>query len=319
MTDRLNPIESIMLRAGQDPTLRMTVGALLMLDRSPGAGALEEHVVAAAKRTPRLRRRPDDAGASRLRPAWNEDEELDVRHHVRSVTMARGSPRQLLDLLAMFDAMSFDPDRPPRDITLVEGSGGFGAALYLRAHHVVIDGMGGLRLLGALLDEREWPRTMRSERLYRRDDGDNGRADAPSRKAGTITIDLAKATRPVRRRVSAAREVDLAGVAVRGIQRALDVANPVSRQVMVTGGPLSPLFDDQSSMSRFELCRSRTRDTRRPRSAAAATICSSRSPQPASGCTTNGWGRPVASCGWRRLLCRAARRKSAGTGSSPRA
>ena len=33
----------------------------------------------------------------------------------------------------------------------------------------------------------------------------------------------------------------------------LDVANSVARQVMVTGGPLSPLFVDHSMMSRFEI------------------------------------------------------------------
>jgi hypothetical protein len=73
------------------------------------------------------------------------------------------------------------------------------------------------------------------------------------RRPGTITIDLTKATRPIRLRVDAVREVELLDTAVHGMQRALDVANSVSRQVMVTGGPLSPLFDDHSMISRFEV------------------------------------------------------------------
>jgi hypothetical protein len=68
-----------------------------------------------------------------------------------------------------------------------------------------------------------------------------------------VTIDLTKATQPLRRRVNAARDVDALDTVVRGLQRGLDVANSVSRQVMVTGGPLSPLFDDHSMMSRFEV------------------------------------------------------------------
>jgi diacylglycerol O-acyltransferase len=252
MADRLSPIESIMWRAGRDPTLRMTVGALIFLDHSPGSRGLEEHIASVAERTPRLRRRPDDVSGLHLRPAWIEDDALDVPHHVRSLAMAHGSRRQLLDLVAMFDAVAFDPDRPPWDVTLVEGFDGGGAALYFRAHHVVTDGLGGLRLLGALLDETEWPRAIRRNRA-RAFASDEARDRTPDRPTGTITIDVKRAIRPLRRSADAARELDLAGFAVRGVQHALDIANSVSRQVMVTGGPLSPLFDDQSSMSRFEL------------------------------------------------------------------
>lgn len=241
-----------MWRAGRDPALRMTVGAVVRLDHSPGVDALEKHIAAAAKRAPRLRRRPDIPNASRLRPLWLEDEELDVNHHVRSVAIALGGTRQLLDLAAMFDAMAFDPDHPPWDITLIEGLEDGRAALYLRAHHVVTDGMGGLRLLGALLDESEWPGQLHTERSLRVRKHESAE-EARERRAGTFTIDLTKAARPLRRGVDAARDISLFDTAVRGLQQALDVANSVSRQVMVTGGPLSPLFEEQSSMSRFEL------------------------------------------------------------------
>jgi diacylglycerol O-acyltransferase len=252
MSERLSPIEAIMWRAGRDPALRMTVGAVVLLDHSPGADALEKHVAAAAARTPRLRRRPDTPSAPRARPLWLEDDELDVHHHVRSVAIALGGTRQLLDLASMFDAMAFDPDHPPWDLTLIEGLENGRAALYLRAHHVLTDGIGGLRLLGALLDEQEWPGTLRAERKLR------VRREAPDeerrpRRTGTVTIDLTKATRPLRRGVDAARDVSVLDTAVRGVQHALDLANSVSRQVMVTGGPLSPLFEEQSSTSRFEL------------------------------------------------------------------
>ena len=37
MADRLSPMEAIMWRVGQDATLRMTVGALVILDRTADA------------------------------------------------------------------------------------------------------------------------------------------------------------------------------------------------------------------------------------------------------------------------------------------
>jgi hypothetical protein len=53
--------------------------------------------------------------------------------------------------------------------------------------------------------------------------------------------------------MSRAREAETLDAAVRLFQRALEVANSVSRQVLVTGGALSPLFDDRSMMSRFDV------------------------------------------------------------------
>ena len=35
MSDTLSPIETVMWRVGHDPTLRMTVGDLMLLDRAP--------------------------------------------------------------------------------------------------------------------------------------------------------------------------------------------------------------------------------------------------------------------------------------------
>ena len=52
---------------------------------------------------------------------------------------------------------------------------------------------------------------------------------------------------------NAARDVRPTETAVRGVQRALDVANSVSRQLMVTGGPLSSRPATRSLFSRFEV------------------------------------------------------------------
>jgi hypothetical protein len=46
--------------------------------------------------------------------------------------------------------------------------------------------------------------------------------------------------------------VDPVDAVVRGVQRSLDVANSVSRQVVVTGGRMSPLSPSRSMNSRFE-------------------------------------------------------------------
>jgi WS/DGAT/MGAT family acyltransferase len=257
MNEHLSSIESIMWRVGKDPTLRMTVGALMIFDRSPTRAALKDRLVAAAERAPRLRQRPDDPTFTRMRPAWIDEPELDAEHHLRSVAIASpGSLRQALDLVALLEPVPFDPERPPWDCTLIEGLEDGRAALYLRAHHVVTDGLGGIRLAGAFLDERGWPAGLQAPRVQSDRAAERRKSkEEPisERRRGTITIDLTKATRPLGYRVHAARDVDALDTVVRGFQRALEVANSVSRQMMVTGGPLSPLFDDQSMVSRFEM------------------------------------------------------------------
>ena len=235
MDDRLSPIEAIMWKAGQDPTLRMTVGVVMVLDRAPSYDSLVDRFAAVMKCSPRLQSRPGDPSFAHAAPLWVEDNALDAEHHVRTAAVSRpGSLRQLLDLVGLLESVPFDPDRPPWDGTLIEGLEGDRAALYIRAHHVVTDGLAGLRLAGRFLDGGE---------IDVRDE----KAPASGRRSGIATIDLTKALRPLQVAVATARDPEPVSVIVRGLQGVLDVATSVSRQVVITGGSLSPLLVDHSA------------------------------------------------------------------------
>ena len=102
MTDRLSPMEAIMWRVGQDATLRMTLGAVVILDRPP--------TLRGPVRAPRLRRRRRAAAAPPTRrpdgPCGPGRRGSRIptrrpRHHLRSLSIAApGSMRQVLDLVA---------------------------------------------------------------------------------------------------------------------------------------------------------------------------------------------------------------------------
>jgi WS/DGAT/MGAT family acyltransferase len=274
MDERLTSIEAIMWRAGQDSALRMTIGNLMLLDRLPDRAALELRLTEAADRAPRLKQRPDDPTLVRSRPAWVEDADYDGRHHLRVAAVpSPGDQRQLLDLLALLEPSPFDPNHSPWDATLIEGLADGRAAVYLRAHHTLTDGMGGTSLVASLLDDEpvaEAPEPAAAPAVAAGADDDaasvNGLDVLPDgsigRRPGTVTVtldltraagDLTRAAGVAMDAVASARNVDPFDTVVRAVQKSLDTASSVSRQVVVAGGPLSPLPAARSAASRFEV------------------------------------------------------------------
>ena len=228
-----------MWRVGHDPTLRMAVGYLMVLGAQPSRVELVERLGMAAELEPRLYRRPEEAGVPGVRPAWVDDDEFDPQHHVRVMAVpAPGDLRSALDLVGVLAALSFDSGRPPWDATIIEGLAGGRTLVYLRAHHVLTDGFGGLRLAGLLMDEE--PRAAPIETVEAKPQ-DAEESDETSPRPGTITIDLAGLVRPVVSGVAAARQIDPVSAVARRVQRGVDVASSVSRQMLVMGGPLSSL------------------------------------------------------------------------------
>jgi diacylglycerol O-acyltransferase len=256
-SQRLSSIEAIMWRIGHHAPLRMTVGNLMVLDKPPTREALLERLTAAAEQAPRLRQRPHDASRLRNRPAWVDDDDFDASHHLRTVAVpSPGGQRELLDVVALLEPAPFDPDRPPWDVTVFEGLERDRGALYLRAHHALTDGMGGISLISSLLDEPRWPAVTAPEPAEPTEPGAEAVPPVVSsrRRPGTVTvtIDLTRAAGAATN-AAAALNVDPLDAVVRGVQRSLDVADSVSRQVVVTGGPLSPLPAARSSISRLEV------------------------------------------------------------------
>jgi len=224
----------------------MTVGIVMVLDRSPSYDALAERFAAVMKSSPRLRMRPGNDSFAHACPAWVEEEVLDATQHLRTVAVSSpGSLRRLLDLVGLLEPLPFDARRAPWEGTLIEGLEDGRAALYLRAHHIVADGLAGLRLASRFLDRDEIDVCEHID--LREAEG----AIAGRRPGGAI--DLTNALRPLQVVVSAARVPETVNGIVRGVQGLAEIAASVSRQVVVTGGSLSPLLVDHSTTTQFEV------------------------------------------------------------------
>src|SRR5215472_15486888 len=190
-----------MWRVGNDTTLRMTVGTLMMLDRKPSREAIVERLARAAALAPALRKRPDDPTHLRRRPAWIDCDGFNAGDYLRTMTVpSHGDRRQVLDFVELIEPLPFDPARSPWDVTLIDGLEGERAALYLRAHHVVADGLGGISLLRLLLDEQGRAKGTTKPRAPTQPAAN----PATTRRPGTVTIDLRSAMRPLAGGVDAA-------------------------------------------------------------------------------------------------------------------
>jgi diacylglycerol O-acyltransferase / wax synthase len=251
--DTLTSIEAIMWELGHEPTMRMTVGDLMILDRPPAHAALVARLAAAADDAPRLWQRPVVLGRMNRRPVWVDEPDFDPGEHVRRVAIpAPGDQRQVLDLITLLEPAPFDPERSPWDVTVIEGLEGGRGALYLRAHHVLTDGRGGVSLVNLLLDEARRPSPVTVEPALEATDA-GGLRDRV-RRPGTITmsIDLTRAARPVATGVTAALHARPLDAVARGAQQTLDLASSITRQLVVTGGRLSPLPPVRSMSSYFD-------------------------------------------------------------------
>ncbi len=257
MSDELSPIEAIMWRVGQTGSLRMTVGAVMILDRLPDRDLLLERLRFAGAHAERLTQRPGGQPSLRSRPSW-VSAPLASEHQLRTLAVSPpGTMREVLDLVGLLESVPFDPERSPWDVTLIDGLEDGKGAIYLRAHHVLTDGIGGIRLIGLLLDESAWPKDPLMPPPRPAPHPQAVPDPVEPRRPGTITfsatLDGPEIVGRALAGINSARDVDPVESAVHGVQWALDVANSVSRQLMVTGGPLTSRPTTRSMLSRFEV------------------------------------------------------------------
>lgn len=92
------------------------------------------------------------------RPYWVDDDRFELRYHVRESALPKpGGTSQLLELAGRLHERPLDMNRPLWETYLVTGLEGGRVALITKTHHVVIDGVSGMEMLGALVDLEPGP------------------------------------------------------------------------------------------------------------------------------------------------------------------
>jgi len=138
-----------------DPELRSTVVGVAWLDSAPAWDDLVRRLERATREVPQFRRRPVEVPGRLATPRWTTDPHFDVAWHLRRVDVPTPhSTNEVLGLAALAAMSGFDRSRPLWEFTLVEGLQGGRAALVMKMHHSLTDGIGGVQLSLALFDEQ---------------------------------------------------------------------------------------------------------------------------------------------------------------------
>ncbi|HET6874617.1 MAG TPA: wax ester/triacylglycerol synthase domain-containing protein, partial [Acidimicrobiales bacterium] len=160
---QLAPGDAFMLYTEQ-PGSPNHIGSLGIFDPSTAPGGrvtFEELVDYMAKRIhlgKAFRRRLVRVPMDLADPWWVEDANFDMEYHLRHTALpSPGNWQQLCALVGRLHSRPLDLTRPPWESWMIEGlndipgvpPGSFG--LLVRVHHTAIDGVGGIELLGALL------------------------------------------------------------------------------------------------------------------------------------------------------------------------
>jgi WS/DGAT/MGAT family acyltransferase len=193
----------------ESPEMPMHVGSLHVLELPPGyTGDFYEDVKAclAARLhladvfTRKLALMPFDLS----NPVWVEDEDIDLEHHVRHITLPKpGSNTQLQQYVARLHSTLLDRSRPLWEFFVIDGLRSGEVALYIKVHHARLDGQAGVALGRAILDLEPAGRKIKPPRArLRRNDYQLGVAELLSAAASNTlqqVVQLVKALPAVAR------------------------------------------------------------------------------------------------------------------------
>lgn len=149
--------DAFTLRMESDPLLRSTITAITLFDQVPDWSVLVDRMERATRLVPSFRAKLVSSPLGLAPPGWEIDRDFDLSWHLRHVDApAPHTVDTVLEMARVAGMSAFDPARPLWEFTLVSGLEGDRAALVMKVHHALTDGIGGIELAAHVVDvERE--------------------------------------------------------------------------------------------------------------------------------------------------------------------
>ncbi|OBI44406.1 wax ester/triacylglycerol synthase family O-acyltransferase [Mycobacterium sp. E796] len=153
---RLSGLDAFFLYL-ESPTQPLNVCCVVELDpkTKPGGYTFEgfrEALAARVDAVPEFRLKLADSQLNFDHPVWVDDESFDLSRHLHHVALpSPGGPKELAEICGHVAGLALDRDRPLWEMWVIEGLHGTEAlSVVIKAHHAVVDGVGGANLLAQL-------------------------------------------------------------------------------------------------------------------------------------------------------------------------
>lgn len=145
--------DAFTLRMERDPLLRSTIVAMAILDRSPDWDHFRRRIDRASRLVPTFRSKLLETPFRLAPPRWVLDPDFDLSWHLRRVRVPSGGDvPAVLEFARNTGMTAFDRERPMWEITLLEGLEDGRAALVIKVHHALTDGIGGVQITAHAVD-----------------------------------------------------------------------------------------------------------------------------------------------------------------------
>lgn len=146
------------------PEQPLVVGCIAELDRPIDPSILLDRLEALVRAHPRFRQRLVRLPLDLERPAWEDDPDFALIRHFRTTDWAEGT---LGDATEAVLSSSLRANASPWEVVSVTGGPEDRAAVILRAHHCMLDGMSGMRMVDLLTDAEEPKGARRAKKATR--------------------------------------------------------------------------------------------------------------------------------------------------------
>ncbi|MBI2237475.1 MAG: wax ester/triacylglycerol synthase family O-acyltransferase, partial [Actinobacteria bacterium] len=173
MPDRLTALDASFLYL-ERPAMHMHVAGLSILDpstRPDGRLPFEDVAAVIASRihlAPRFRQRVLTVPGNIARPVWADDERFDLGFHLRRSALPEpGGRRELADAVQRVLSRPLDRSKPLWEVYVFEGLQDGLAALLLKVHHAMIDGIAAMHMASAIFDTTPGPRKLESPQPWK--------------------------------------------------------------------------------------------------------------------------------------------------------
>lgn len=141
--------DAVIWHIEEDPQLRSTISGVWELDAVPTPERMQESLQRMVDALPRFRQR---VAPGRPRPSW-VDVEVDLSHHFVEHDLGGNADSAAVHAFAEeWAADDFDRDRPQWGLALLTGLADGRAAIVIKVHHAIGDGVGLVLMLAAFTD-----------------------------------------------------------------------------------------------------------------------------------------------------------------------